>query len=35
MNECKFPKVGYLLLLTLNRRPNNGLVNRRCSTLQR
>lgn len=35
MNECKFLKVGHLLLLTLNRRPNNGLVNRRCSTLQR
>lgn len=26
MNECKFLKVGHLLLLTLNRRPNNGLV---------
>lgn len=35
MNECKFMKVGHLQLLTFNRRPNNGLVNRRCSTLQR
>lgn len=33
MNECKFLKVGHLILLMLNGRPNNGLVNRRCSIL--
>ena len=34
-SECEFLKAEHCLLLTFNRRPNNGLVNKKCSTLQK